>query len=199
MLYNYVTYLEYITAKINGFFLDQKEYICCHKGCSKCCEKGTYPYTEIEYKLIREGYNMLNDETQHIVNENIKKTLEDKKNSNPNEKFIYVCPFLVNNSCTVYNYRGLICRIFGLMSFKPNTNETTKIPFCAYEGLNYSNILDTVNNNLPPEKFEALGLKTEPKAFNIDYKNLIDEKFGESFGFEFGKVKSLIDWFEDIG
>ena len=31
--------------------------------------------------------------------------------------FIYECPFLINNRCCVYSYRGIICRTFGLAYF----------------------------------------------------------------------------------
>ena len=48
-----------------------------------------------------------------------------------------------------------------------------------------------------PEKFEKLGFKEEPKAYNIDYKTLTNEEIGKGFGFEFGKSKALIDWIEE--
>ena len=116
--------------------------------------------------------------------------------TNPDEKFRYDCPFLVNNSCSVYAFRGLICRCFGLMTFQSDKNTNLQAPFCAYQGLNYSNVLDTETHSISEEKFKENGFQAEPKAFNSGYASLIDDDFGTGFDFEFGDVKPMIDWFE---
>ena len=68
-----------------------------------------------------------------------------------------------------------------------------KIPFCAYEGLNYSNILDKEKDMLMADKMQELGIEVEPKAYNIHYDFLTSEKVAHAFGFEYGKKGSLID------
>lgn len=200
MLNNYLLYLVYITNKIQKYFLDQKDYIFCRSGCSKCCSAAQFPYSEIEFQLIMVGFNLLEPSIKSNVLKNIKKINKEKQrhlSKYPNKKFRYRCPFLINNKCSVYQYRGLVCRTFGLMTFIPDSPKTPGIPFCAYEGLNYSNVLDTEKNNISNEKYEQLGLTTEPIAYNVEYKTLIDEDIAKGFGFQFGQVKPLINWFEE--
>ena len=198
MLENYLLYLGYITQKIQKFFEEQKEYIYCSKGCAKCCKKAQFPYSEIEFKLIFEGLKALEPNIRQTVLDKVDNIIRDKQKhneENPDKKFRYDCPFLINDICTVYYYRGLVCRTFGVMTFKPNTDEIPKIPFCAYEGLNYSKVIDAVNNKISDEKYQKECFKQEPKAYNIDYETLISEEVAKGFGFEFGEVKPLIEWF----
>ena len=197
---NYSLFLLYITDKINKFFENQKEYIFCKKGCAKCCKGAQFPFTEIEFRYLLEGFVKLDEEIRLEILNKADIVSQQKKEflkTHPKKEFRYDCPFLINNECSVYNFRGIICRSFGLMTFMPNSEDKPKIPFCAYEGMNYSNVLDAEKNNISEEKFKSLKLIEEPKAFNIDYTNLIDEQFGQSLNFEFGDVKPLIDWMED--
>lgn len=199
---NYLLFLNVIQGKINKFFYDQRAYIFCKRGCSKCCRQSQFPYTEIEFRLLTEGMNTLNqaDLTQVLENiDNVIKAKEEHFKKTPDSKFEYDCPFLINDGCSVYPFRGLICRCFGLMSCNPEGDNKLKIPFCAYEGLNYSNVLDKETDSMSKEKFEALGFENEPKAFNAGYGSLIDKEFARGFDFEFGEVKPLIEWFEKFG
>lgn len=194
-LANYLLYLQVLTNKLNGFFENQKEYIACTRGCGKCCKKAQFPFTEIEFLFLLQGFFRLDKSLQEQIMLKIEKIISDKKVSKE-EKFRYDCPFLINNECSVYHYRGIICRSFGLMYFKDGVDEKSKIPFCAFEGLNYSTVIDKEKNNLSEEKYKKLGYKEEPKAFNISYRALTDDEFGKGFDFEFGEIKPLIDWFD---
>ena len=196
-LSNYLLYLDIIISKLNRFFENQKEYIFCHQGCSKCCQNAQFPYTEIEFLLLMEGYKLLDKNFKKIVNDNIALTIENKKQhllNSPNEKFRYTCPFLINNQCSVYNFRGIVCRSFGLMTFNMENKNSPAVPFCAYEGLNYSNVLDPKTNKISKEMYKDKNLKEEPIAFNADYYTLIDDEIAKSFDFIFGQTKPLIDW-----
>ncbi len=198
MLNNYLLYLGFITNKIQKYFDEQKDYIKCSKGCAKCCEHAQFPYSEIEFKLIFEGLKSLEPEEHKTVVDNINQIIKDRAEflkSPSKEPFRYKCPFLINNECSVYYYRGLVCRTFGLMTFIPDSPKTPRIPFCAYEGLNFSEVLDKKQNNISDEKFSQLGYKEEPKAYNIDYSTLINEEIANGFGFRFGNIKPLIEWF----
>ena len=200
MLENYLIYLEFITKKIHKFFEEQRDYIFCKKGCGKCCKKAQFPYSKIEFELIYQGLLDLKPEIQKEVLDKVDDVIKEKQLHNeqhPDEKFRYDCPFLINNECSVYVYRGLICRTFGLMTFLPNEEKTPNIPFCAYEGLNYSNVLNEVENNISEEKYSQQEHSDEPKAYNVDYKTLINEEIAQGFGFDFGEVKPLIEWFID--
>ena len=57
----------------------------------------------------------------------VQKILKERKNYK-GEQFLYNCPFLINNSCCIYKYRGIVCRTFGLLT-KSQNSEKTNVPF----------------------------------------------------------------------
>ena len=68
-----------------------------------------------------------------------------------------------------------------------------QIPFCAFDGLNYSNILDKESGMLTLEKMHEQGITIEPKAYNIHYSTLTSDLIAKEFGFDFGEKGSLIE------
>ena len=70
MIENYKKYLDIIQNKLDSFFDRQKEYIFCKDGCSKCCQDAQFPYSEIEYEYLLEGYKKLPKETQEQIKQN---------------------------------------------------------------------------------------------------------------------------------
>lgn len=116
-----------MVSKIEDYFEEHKEFICCKAGCSSCCEKGDYPLTEDELKQIMLGYSALNNESKIRVQNNIK-TMERGG----------ACPFLLDKLCSIYPYRPMICRIHGLAYL--TKNNVVKVPYCVNEGKNYSQV-----------------------------------------------------------
>lgn len=209
MIENYVKYLEFIDEKLARFFEAQKPYIFCKKGCAKCCKQARFPYSLMEVNYLLRGSMQLPAEKQDIIAINIKKILDERKNFS-GQKFYHDCPFLIDDECSVYEYRGLICRSFGLLTFDSNKN--IQAPFCYEFGLNYSNVLDVETGKISIEKFKGvkgvnegvgeLGLqasknyiKEVPTVFNVSYETLVDEDLAKGFNFRFGEIKPLIEWF----
>ncbi len=193
MIENYEQYLDFLTGKLNKFFEAQAPYIFCKRGCAKCCQEGEYPFSQIEFDYLIRGFTSLPKETRFEILNNIAQIKLAKKNSTE-EKFLYQCPFLINNECSVYAYRGIICRSFGLI-YTVAGEAKPKIPFCAYKGLNYSNVFDTETGMIPTEKYKAMNIDKEPLAYNVSYNFLTSEDFEKMFKFKFGDKKPLIDWF----
>lgn len=194
MIKEYSVYINFITNKINDFFERQKPYIFCKKGCSLCCENGEYPWSFIEYQYLMEGYKKLDCETKEKITSEIKRIKEEKAKFK-GERFVHKCPFLIDKVCSVYEYRGIICRSFGLL-YKSEKTEKIQVPFCYEIGLNYSNAYDKEKRILSAEMCEKQGFKVQPKCYNVSYNFLTDDTFAKGFGFEFGEKKPLIDWFE---
>ena len=108
---SYEKFLNNLDQKLNYYFDLQKEYIYCQKGCSLCCKNGDYPLSQLELEYLMQGYITLDNSLKIIIQNNIKSM---KKGS--------VCPFLVNNECSIYKYRPIICRVHGLAYlYKNNT------------------------------------------------------------------------------
>ena len=113
--------------------------------------------------------------------------LEDK------EKFMHVCPFLNEEGvCTVYDYRGLICRTFGLL--KASDDDEIVMPFCKELGLNYSKVYNSETKMLDDELVKKYGYKNTPKAYPLSFKTLMSEDLFEDVKIDFGEIKSLIEW-----
>ena len=181
-LKNYIQYLVYLNDKLSKFFDHQKIYIACKKGCAKCCKNAEFPYKKIEFDLLMEGFKTLPQETQQLIRERVKDLKEEQKKTEG--RLAHTCPFLIDDVCSVYDFRGIICRSFGLMFY--NENDTPGIPFCIYEGLNYSALL-----------YKELGYDQEPLAFNVSHSFLTDEVLAKGFGFTFGETKPMLDWFSE--
>lgn len=194
MLKDYIFYMAYLTDKLQGFFEKQSPYIYCKKGCAKCCQEGEYPFSQAEFDFLMIGFSKLSAQTQKEITTKIDKIKEQKKmQSKTGETFLYECPFLINNECSVYEFRGIICRSFGLIAINDKGN--SKIPFCAFQGLNYSNVLDVDTKIISSEKFKKLNTDKPPLAYNVGYNILTSEDIEKNFHIEFGEKKALIDWF----
>ena len=192
MIENYLLYLRFLDQKLNTFFEILKPYIFCKKGCARCCKNAQFPYSKIEFEYLSFGIEQLDVETKNIIIKNIDDVLKQKEQFK-GELFKYDCPFLINNVCTVYNYRGIICRTFGLANV--GADGRMKVPFCCFEGLNYSNVMEDNGNKISAEKFKKLGVDQEPVAFNTNYEFLTDPDFERGFKFTFGEIKPLVEWF----
>lgn len=198
MIKTYEKYLELINDNlIQKCFDNQKEYIKCQPGCSFCCEEGEYPFTQLEFEYAMIGYNNLKEEEKEFIQSKIKKIKKQKEKSTKKE-FMYECPFLINKKCSIYNHRGIICRIHGLMYYIKDENGETKNkgPKCIGKGLNYSSVYDESQKLISPQMWKKTGIKTEPEAYNIGLKFLINNKMTKELNLEFGEIKALIDWFE---
>lgn len=147
---DYIKFLKDLDTRLDVYFKQQAEFVCCQKGCSICCEKGDYPLSEIELQYLMEGFKNLDNQTKIIVQQNFAKIEKGGK-----------CPFLIESSCSIYSYRPIICRVHGLAYFCKN--KIVKVPYCTNFGLNYSKV------------FKNGMLETEPISENLDTQNLLGD------------------------
>ena len=185
MITRYREYLNFLDNELKKMFEAQKPFIKCKEGCAYCCREGEYPISELEYINLMFYYNELEDNIKDIVNENISNLLEKSR-----EK-MYECPFLVDNRCSVYPARAIICRTFGLISYDEKGRK--RMPFCVDLDLNYSNVYDKNVHKITGNAEDG----TEPAAYNIDRKFLRSSKIEKEFNIYFGEDKPLIEWLEE--
>ena len=191
---NFSQFIRVIMSRLDSHFQEQSDYIFCKEGCALCCKNGEYPCSELEYNYLKIGFASVDLKTQEIILEKISSLKKEKENFQ-GKKFVYECPFLTDNRCSVYPYRMIICRTFGLAYHKQeNGKNVIKSPFCMNDGLNYHNVYDKNAKVFSEKMFKSTGLKNPPLAFNIDRDTLI-QKFGkEIMELDFGEDKPLLDW-----
>ncbi len=189
MITRYREYLKFLDNKLTKMFEAQKPFIKCQKGCAYCCKEGEYPVSELEYINMMFYYNELEDSIKDKINENISTLLKKHR-----EK-LYECPFLINNQCSIYPARAIICRTFGLISY--DDKDKKRIPFCVNLDLNYANVYDKNLKQIVTEVFKG----HEPLAYNIGRKFLRGPKIEKEFDIFFGEDKPLVEWLaeEDFG
>ncbi len=189
----YKQYLNTITKQLDIFFEDQKEYICCKKGCSLCCEKGEYPYSDLEFKYLLLGLFKIENKERLKVLERIRKLKKEYSELENKEKFHHRCPFLTEEkTCSVYEYRGLICRTFGLLTEMEDGNYT--LPFCSTIGLNYSEVYNSKDKIINYDLIKEKGYKSMPRAKKTNIYTLTSKEIFKSNPIEFGEIKPLIEW-----
>lgn len=189
----YKQYLNTIQLYLDKYFENQKEYLCCKKGCSHCCKRGTYPYSQIEFDYLMIGFFKMDLKEQQEVIKRIQKLKSEYEQLENKENFMHECPFLNDEGiCTVYDNRGLICRTFGLL--KVSKDEEIIMPFCKGLGLNYSKVYNPETKMLDDELVKKYGYKNTPKAYPLSFKTLMSEDLFEDVKIDFGEIKSLIEW-----
>lgn len=187
----YEIFLYTLNKELQKMFDNQAEFIKCKEGCSYCCEKGEYPFSELEFNYLIEGYKQLDSNTKKIIKENIKQ-INKEKSKNTDKIFMHKCPFLIDKRCSVYNNRGIICRTFGLLC-EHNDGRLT-IPFCHEYGLNYAQLYDKELGQLIDERDGIKLSKTEPAAFRIERDNIMNLSIAKNLSIVWGDSKTMIDF-----
>jgi len=193
-LKKYSEFVKLLTKNLDGFFENQKEFVKCQKGCSLCCQAGYYPITNLEYEFLKIGFNTLEKDMQDIIRQRVFAISKESKNfiqnGNNQNNFSYECPLLFNNLCSLYEYRPLICRIHGLITFSLKGGKNYNLPGCLEDGLNYSNVWDNEIKDFSLQKAKALNIKSYPEVFDVGYDSML-KKF-EYIGF--GNIKMMFEW-----
>jgi len=183
MITRYNEYLKFIDEELEKMFFEQRPFIKCKPGCAYCCKEGEYPLSELEYVNLMLAYERLDNGLKDKINKNISNLLSSER------KKMHACPFLVDNKCSVYPARAIICRTFGLLSYDDKGKK--RMPFCVDLGLNYANVY---KNGVISGCAED---GTEPVAHNIDRRFLRNKKFENEFKIFFGEDKPLIEWLSE--
>ncbi len=182
---NYIKFLKSVDEDLKKIFDYQKEYLFCKEGCSYCCKRGDYPITELEFKYLMSGYEQLPEDIKSVIQKNIETA---KKSDREN----YVCPFLINEKCSIYQYRPFVCRAFGVLT--EDVKGKPAFPFCAALGLNFSQIYDKENKHLSDELVDKGNFKIYPKIFRLNNRVFMNLPLAKELNLDFGEDKKMIDF-----
>lgn len=182
---NYENFIIEFDKQIKKIEKSQKKYILCKQGCSYCCEKGNYPVSQTEFNYITSGFIGLSTEEKIIVQNNIKKLFQEKQNFK-GDKFEHKCPFLIDKKCSIYKYRGIICRTFGLCYYDEE-NKYVRLPDCVNNGLNYSNYYD--------KKEKILKIPDVPMV-NLRIDKVLNSELAKKYNIKCGQIRPMLEWMQ---
>ena len=151
-----------LDKRLESYFQAHSAYVQCKAGCSACCEKGDYPLSQIELEYVMQGFVELDNEQKRQVQANVKSMTKGG-----------ICPFLINNICSIYAYRPIVCRVHGLAYLCKD--KTVKLPYCATCGKNYSSV------------YKNGEIVINPVLENLDTPNILS-------GMPAGEIRNLYNW-----
>jgi len=183
MLKRYEEFLKEFDLILAEIFEQQKKYIKCKKGCSICCKQGDYPFSRIEFAYLTQGFINLPADKKSIVQRKIK-ALSKKKKEFSGERFEHECPFLINNECSVYNYRGIICRTFGICYYD-DVKKYVRLPGCVHNGLNYSEFYNDKDKTLNINDIVNVNLRID---------RVLTGSLAVKYKIESGEIRPMLDW-----
>lgn len=143
--------------------------------------------SELEFKYLSLGYNKLDEKTKQKIDNNIKTCKKADIES-------YSCPFLIEESCSIYHYRPLVCRAFGVLTEDSKGNPS--FPFCTTLGLNFSQIYDKEKQHLSAKLVKEKNFKIFPKIFRLSNNVIMNLPLAKELNLHFGEGKKMIDFFK---
>lgn len=179
MLKRYEKFLEKLDERLEKYFEEQCEYIKCKAGCSLCCEVGEYPFSRLEFEYLMSGFLKLPAEKQNQIKAEIMRL----KAESPK---LHRCPFLIDKFCSVYKYRGIVCRTHGLAWYDEDENRI-RLPYCVNKGMNYAKIFDR-------ETSEVFLQNPIRERLRID--SLLRSPEAAEYDIECGLIRPLLEWFK---
>ncbi len=124
----------------------------CRIGCAECCYNIVVVYPE-EFAFVQLGINHLSDDLLATITEKTVNCYQDILDRVPSlaelvkerdivkyvhtvtselEKIRTECPFLLDNKCMIYEYRPLVCRMYGIIHlFDPDSGRLLWTSTCS--------------------------------------------------------------------
>lgn len=115
----YLQVLEAIERQTAPLKLQYQTQMACQKGCSACC-RDNFKIRPVEQAYMAEGLALQSHSVQLQVAQRLAMTSEERNGE---------CPYLLEQACSVYDYRPVLCRAFGLMLLMNETVSTCPLNF----------------------------------------------------------------------
>ncbi len=147
--------VDYAAERITARYV---AHLRCRAGCSGCCNHHLSVF-EVEAAEVRRALRSLPPETMDFLRKQARETLaKEARGEFPS------CPLLVDDLCSIYASRPIICRTQGLPLLITNDDGSREVDFCPLNfGLpNATNelhedslvLLESVNERLVRANFE---------------------------------------------
>jgi hypothetical protein len=115
-----------LAAKLSARYA---KHLVCQAGCSGCCHHHLSVFA-VEADAVRKAVAALPGDVRTIIEAQAREVTECEANGQP-----VACPLLVENRCSIYDSRPLICRTQGLPLLLVAEDGEVEVDFCP---LNFS-------------------------------------------------------------
>ena len=140
--------VDQLTAQLNERY---KAHLECRAGCSGCCHHHLSIFP-VEAAAVKSAIQALPQDIKNIVQQQAKTISEQEARGES-----VACPLLVNDKCSIYDSRPIICRTQGLPLLYEAEDGNLEVDFCPlnFTAENATEALE--ENHLVP--LDALNLK----------------------------------------
>ncbi len=143
-----IEYADSLTAKLSSRYA---EHLVCRSGCSGCCHHHLSVFS-VEAATVRAGIEALPEPLRIQLNEQARKTLELEARGQS-----AICPMLIDDRCSVYESRPMICRTQGLPLLIEAEDGEAEVDFCPLNFTDENAMADLDQDYLVP--LDDLNLK----------------------------------------
>lgn len=116
-----IEHVDELTAKLSTRYAS---HLVCQAGCSGCCHHHLSVFP-IEADAVREAIAALPEQDRSVIEQQARKVIEREAKGEP-----VACPLLVENRCSIYEARPLICRTQGLPLLLEAEDGEQEVDFC---------------------------------------------------------------------
>ncbi len=140
--------VDLLTARLSSRYA---EHLVCRSGCSGCCHHHLSVFA-VEAATVGAAIEALPEPLRVQLNEQARKTLELEARGQS-----AICPMLVDDRCSVYESRPMICRTQGLPLLIEAEDGEAEVDFCPLNFTDENAIADLDQDYLVP--LDDLNLK----------------------------------------
>ena len=116
------------------------QHLVCRSGCSGCCHHHLSVFA-IEAAGVREAIEALPDETRVVIEGQARNVIAQEAEGQP-----VACPLLVEDRCSIYELRPLICRTQGLPLLLEADDGEQEVDFCPLNFTAHDAVEDLAQN-----------------------------------------------------
>lgn len=113
--------VDEVTAKLSARYA---QHLVCRAGCSGCCHHHLSVFA-VEAEAVREAIKALPEQDRSLIERQAREVIEREAKGEP-----VACPLLLENRCSIYKARPLICRTQGLPLLLEAEDREQEVDFC---------------------------------------------------------------------
>ena len=165
----FIEHVDRLTAKLQARY---SKHLVCRAGCSGCCHHHLSVFA-VEAEEARAAIEVLPVPIRARVEERAREVIKREAQGAP-----VACPLLIDNRCSIYESRPLICRTQGLPLLIEAEDGEQEVDFCPLNFTEPGAIDDLDEDHLAP--LDALNLRLA--LLNLEHcreTGLGDEASGE--------------------